>query len=89
MVTTCCDIPALTAARYEAPADVAAIRKAERNMGDFKLKSDPSYVIPEDERMTPQRKRFQVRLVALGCCHSGATIVDILDTSYACQSCCH
>ena len=30
-------------------------------MGDFKLKTDPAYVIPEEERMTPQRKRAQVR----------------------------
>jgi hypothetical protein len=27
--------------RYEDPADVAAIREAQLNMGDFKLKSDP------------------------------------------------
>lgn len=33
--------------KYENPADVAAIEEAERNMGDFKLKSDPNYVIPE------------------------------------------
>jgi hypothetical protein len=33
--------------RYEDPADVAAIEEAEQNMGDFKLKSDPAYVVPE------------------------------------------
>ncbi|KAL6756288.1 hypothetical protein V8C86DRAFT_2652820 [Haematococcus lacustris] len=48
---------------YEDPADVAAIAYAERNVGDFKLKSDPAYVIPEEERMTPQRKRAQMLLL--------------------------
>lgn len=33
--------------RYENPADVAAIQYAERNMGDYKLKSDPAYIVPE------------------------------------------
>ncbi len=49
--------------KYEDPADVAAIDEAERNMGDFKLKSDPTYVVPEEERMTPQRKRYQMLLL--------------------------
>ena len=31
----------------ENPADVALIRVAERSVGDFKLKSDPTYVAPE------------------------------------------
>lgn len=42
---------------------MGAIAEAERNMGDFKLKSDPAYVVPEEERMTPQRKRFQMLLL--------------------------
>lgn len=33
--------------QYENPSDVAAIEDAERTVGDFKLKSDPDYVIPE------------------------------------------
>ena len=32
---------------FESPADLQAIREAEHNMGDFKLKSDPEYVPPE------------------------------------------
>ena len=32
---------------FESPADLQAIREAEQNMGDFKLKSDPEYVPPE------------------------------------------
>ena len=51
---------------YENPDDVAAIRDAERNMGDFKLKSDPNFVPPDDERVTPQRKRQQMLLLEDG-----------------------
>lgn len=43
--------------KYENPADVAAIEEAERNMGDFKLKSDPNYVIPEVRGLTAGRRR--------------------------------
>ena len=32
---------------FESAADLQAIRDAERNMGDFKLKSDPEYIPPE------------------------------------------
>lgn len=32
---------------FESPADLQAIRQAEQNMGDFKLKSDPEYIPPE------------------------------------------
>eukprot|EP00955_Chlamydomonas_euryale_P004409 46855-Chlamydomonas_euryale.AAC.1 len=46
--------------RYENPDDVAAIEHAERTIGDFKLKSDPTYVLPEEQRMTPARKRLQM-----------------------------
>nr|A8J1V4.1 RecName: Full=Cilia- and flagella-associated protein 44 [Chlamydomonas reinhardtii] len=43
---------------YDSPADLAAIEEARRTIGDFKLKSDPNYVVPEEERLTPQRKRL-------------------------------
>ncbi|GLC74134.1 Cilia- and flagella-associated protein 44 [Pleodorina starrii] len=42
---------------YDSPADLKAIQEARRTIGDFKLKSDPNFVVPEEERMTPQRKR--------------------------------
>ena len=32
---------------FESPADVQAIRQAQQNIGDFKLKSDPEYIPPE------------------------------------------
>ena len=31
------------------PRDVEAIRYAKSNMGDYKLKSDPNYIVPEDQ----------------------------------------
>jgi len=49
--------------KYENEADVQAIYEAEQNMGDYKLKSDQNYVIPEEDRMTPQRKRHQMLLL--------------------------
>ena len=50
----------------ENPVDVAAIREAEANMGDFKLKSDPDYVVPEEERMNKEKKRRQMILLEEG-----------------------
>lgn len=32
---------------YEAPADVDALQNAKATIGDFKLKSDPDFVLPE------------------------------------------
>lgn len=37
----------IAACRYENETDVQAIKEAEQNMGDYKLKSDHNYVIPE------------------------------------------
>ncbi|KAK9811670.1 hypothetical protein WJX72_008037 [[Myrmecia] bisecta] len=48
---------------FENPADADAIDEAERNMGDFKLKSDPSYVVPEAQRVNTQSKRRQMLLL--------------------------
>jgi hypothetical protein len=36
---------------YENPDDLAAIKYAEDNLGDFKLKSGLDFVIPENQRM--------------------------------------
>lgn len=36
---------------YENPDDVASIKYAEDNLGDFKLKSSDDYVVPENQRM--------------------------------------
>lgn len=45
------------------PKDVAEIQYAERNMGDYKLKSDPKYVVPEHQRVNAERKRRQMVLL--------------------------
>jgi hypothetical protein len=36
---------------YENPDDLAAIKDAEDNLGDFKLKSSENYILPEEQRM--------------------------------------
>lgn len=46
---------------YVNPEDAAAIERAQKQMGDFKLKSDQDYVPPQGERMTAARKKQQVR----------------------------
>jgi cilia- and flagella-associated protein 44 len=36
---------------YENPEDLAHIKHAEDTLGDFKLKSSPNFVVPENQRM--------------------------------------
>lgn len=36
---------------YENPVDVANIKHAEDNLGDFKLKSSKDFIVPEEQRM--------------------------------------
>jgi hypothetical protein len=36
---------------YENPEDLANIKFAEENLGDFKLKSSKDFIVPEEERM--------------------------------------
>ena len=45
------------------PADVQAVQYAEKNMGDYKLKSDPNYIVPEHQRVNAERKRRQMVLL--------------------------
>merc|ERR1719204_1283520 len=45
------------------PKDVAAIKYAEDNQGDFKLKSDSNYVVPESQRVNAGQKRRQMVLL--------------------------
>ena len=37
---------------YENPDDLATIKYAEDNLGDFKLKTSSDYLVPENQRMT-------------------------------------
>ena len=48
---------------YEDPADVAAIKDAQANTGDFKLKTAPDYVVPEHLRIDTEKKRFQMLIL--------------------------
>lgn len=45
------------------PKDVAAMRDAKLNLKDYKLKSDPNYVVPESQRVNAAQKRRQMVLL--------------------------
>ncbi|KAK6165219.1 hypothetical protein SNE40_023570 [Patella caerulea] len=42
---------------YEDPADVAKIKHAQQNMGDYKLKTAKDYVVPDHLRMNVEKAR--------------------------------
>ncbi|KAH9285904.1 Cilia- and flagella-associated protein 44 [Echinococcus granulosus] len=44
--------------KWEDPLDVAAIEFVKNNMGDFKLKSSPSYSVPENMKPTAIKSRL-------------------------------
>ncbi|XP_069491898.1 cilia- and flagella-associated protein 44 isoform X2 [Ambystoma mexicanum] len=48
---------------YEDPQEVTAIQSAAEHMGDFKLKTSPNYTVPENMRMTADRKRYQLAML--------------------------
>eukprot|EP01059_Diplonema_ambulator_P013423 TRINITY_DN23947_c0_g1_i5.p1 TRINITY_DN23947_c0_g1~~TRINITY_DN23947_c0_g1_i5.p1 ORF type:complete len:1008 (+),score=516.21 TRINITY_DN23947_c0_g1_i5:2373-5396(+) len=50
-------------ADQEDPKDLQMIQKAERNMGDKKLKTDATYIVKETERVTAERKERQLILL--------------------------
>ncbi|EEY64548.1 uncharacterized protein PITG_15796 [Phytophthora infestans T30-4] len=45
------------------PRDVVAIAFAQRNMGDYKLKTAPDYVVPEHQRVNAAKKLRQMALL--------------------------
>ena len=47
----------------ENPEDVRLIDEARATMGDFKLKSDPNYIVPEEQRVNAMKKRRQMVLL--------------------------
>jgi WD40 repeat protein len=49
--------------KYEDPQDVAAIRHAIANMGDYKLKTADNYIVPENERVDADKKKRQLILL--------------------------
>lgn len=42
------------------PRDIQAIMNAQANMGDYKLKTGLSYVVPESERVNTEKKIYQM-----------------------------
>ncbi|XP_074652110.1 cilia- and flagella-associated protein 44-like isoform X2 [Tubulanus polymorphus] len=48
---------------YEDPADVAAIKEAQENMGDYKLKTAPDYVVPDHLRMNAEKARNRLLIL--------------------------
>lgn len=40
--------------------EVAAIKEAEENMGDYKLKSSSDYVVPDHLRMNTEKARIKL-----------------------------
>ena len=45
---------------YEDPEDCEAIDRAEKTIGDFKLKTAPDFVVPENERVNAEKKRAEL-----------------------------
>jgi len=64
---------------FESPADLQAIREAEHNMGDFKLKSDPEYVPPEVQTVF-FATRHAWQLLSQYLCHQAVLITPKQDT---------
>merc|ERR1740138_1545356 len=48
---------------YEDPQDVEAIAHAEATLGNYMLKTSPSYQVPESQRMNAEKKRRQMFLL--------------------------
>ncbi|EPZ33083.1 PAS domain-containing protein [Rozella allomycis CSF55] len=48
---------------YQDPHDLAAIKYAMANMGDYKLKSSSNYIVPENERINADKKKKQMTLL--------------------------
>lgn len=48
---------------YEDPADVAAIKEAKDNMGDYKLKTATDYVVPDHLRMNVDKARGRLLIL--------------------------
>lgn len=65
---------------YENPADLAAIQAGRDTMGDFKLKSDPDYIVPEAQRIDAGKKHAQmIRLTEAMHRHTRAFNLKVLN----------
>ena len=45
----------------EDPDDLAAIEDTRTNLGDYKLKTGPKYVVPEEQRVNAEKKKRQMQ----------------------------
>ena len=50
-------------ADFQDPENLARIEMAEKNMGDYKLKSDAGYIVPDQLRINAMKKRRQLVLL--------------------------
>ncbi|KAH9503837.1 Cilia- and flagella-associated protein 44 [Bulinus truncatus] len=48
---------------YEDPMDVAAIKEAQENMGDYKLKTAKDYVVPDHLRMNVEKAQWRLIII--------------------------
>jgi hypothetical protein len=48
---------------YEDPADVSAIKEAQENMGDYRLKTADDYVVPDHLRMNAEKARNRLLIL--------------------------
>lgn len=48
---------------YENPVDMANIRFAEENLGDFKLKTSKDFIVPEEQRMNVYKAVERLMLI--------------------------
>jgi len=46
--------------QYDDPEALAAIKEAQENMGDYKLKSASDYVVPDHLRMNTEKARSRL-----------------------------
>ncbi len=50
-------------AKSDDPNETEALKQAQANMGDYKLKTASDYVVPEHQRVTTKSKRRQLILL--------------------------
>ena len=57
---------------YEDPDEIEAIREAKERSGDFKLKSAPDYVVPENLRLNASKVTNQIATLRQAVCSSSS-----------------
>ncbi len=49
--------------KFDDPEEANALKVAQSNVGDYKLKTSSDYVVPEHQRVTTESKRKQLLLL--------------------------